>query len=441
MNLVNRENFFFLLFLFLPITIIIGSTASLINIIILTVFFLIFLIYEKNFEFLSNIAIKLLLILYLYLIFNSFISLNYEIGLARNLGFIRMILLFIFVNYFFFYYNNEKKLFNFWTLIILVFIIDVYFEYFSGTNLFGLGSQPDEINYNRADIREYGSIFTIFDKEYSLKITYGNRITSFFVDEPIAGAYLSGFIFLIFGHFIKRFNKNIIGIIFLLFAFTAVFLTGERSNTIKILIGIIILFLFLDFIKIKTKIIILFLFTSIFGIVLSQSDYLKVRYVGQLFKHFSSKENFDEFREKNIYFSLYRSGYSVFKNYPIFGVGNKNYRVETCKSKKEDQLKFNYICLTHPHQLYFEFLSEHGLVGSLIILSILFYLMFQILKSILLSRNYIQIGAFIFILINFIPVLPSGSFFSDFNITLFWINFSIMFACDRKTNIFTKNSV
>ena len=127
MNLVNREKFFFLLFLFLPITIIIGSTASLINIIILTVFFLIFLIYEKNFEFLSNIAIKLLLILYLYLIFNSFISLNYEIGLARNLGFIRMILLFIFVNYFFFYYNNEKKLFNFWTLIILVFIIDVYF--------------------------------------------------------------------------------------------------------------------------------------------------------------------------------------------------------------------------------------------------------------------------------------------------------------------------
>ena len=116
----------------------------------------------------SNIAIKLLLILYLYLIFNSFISLNYEIGLARNLGFIRMILLFIFVNYFFFYYNNEKKLFNFWTLIILVFIIDVYFEYFSGTNLFGLGSQPDEINYNRADIREYGSIFTIFDVELLL---------------------------------------------------------------------------------------------------------------------------------------------------------------------------------------------------------------------------------------------------------------------------------
>ena len=63
------------------------------------------------------------------------------------------------------------------------------------------------------------------------------------------------------------------------------------------------------------------------------------------------------------------------------------------------------------------------------------------LKSIILSRNYIQVGSFIFVLVNFTPFLPSGSFFSDFNITLFWINFSIMFACHKKTNIFAKNSI
>ena len=81
------------------------------------------------------------------------------------------------------------------------------------------------------------------------------------------------------------------------------------------------------------------------------------------------------------YIKLYKSGYSVFKNYPFFGVGNKNYRVETCKSKF-DQQKFDYVCLTHPHQLYLELLSEHGLFGSTIILSIFFYLMFKIFKSI-----------------------------------------------------------
>ena len=53
-----------------------------------------------------------------------------------------------------------------------------------------------------------------------------------------------------------------------------------------------------------------------------------------------------------------------------------------------------------------------------------------------MSKNYIQIGSFIYLLINFIPLLPSGSFFSDFNLTLFMINFSIMYAVNDKTNIF-----
>ena len=62
-------------------------------------------------------------------------------------------------------------------------------------------------------------------------------------------------------------------------------------------------------------------------------------------------------------------GYSVFKNYPFFGVGNKNYRVETCRKPQNiDQAKFEYVCSTHPHQIYIELLSEHGLVGFILIL-------------------------------------------------------------------------
>ena len=152
----------------------------------------------------------------------------------------------------------------------------------------------------------------------------------------------------------------------------------------------------------------------------------------------TDKKNYQNL-ENNQYIRLYKSGYSVFKNYPFFGVGNKNYRVETCKKKNNSQSNSQYVCLTHPHQIYFELLSEHGIIGSILILGIFFFLMFKILKSILVSKNYIQIGAFTFICINFIPFLPGGSFFSDFNITLFWINFSVMFACSKKTNIFAKD--
>lgn len=418
MNLLNKENIFFLLFSFLPVSIIIGSSISLTNLIILNLFFLIVLFKEKNFDFLNHLAVKLIFFLYLYLIFNSFISLNHEMSVARNIGFIRIIILFIFINYFFFYFENEKKLLNIWTIILSIFIIDIFIEYFFGTNIFGWGAatingvpQPD-----------------------------GTRIVSFFKDEPIAGAFISAFIFLIFGHGLKNFNNRIWTLIFLSIAFTALVMTGERSNSFKIFLGIIIFFLFFDFFKIKTKIMIFLLFTFLFGLIISQSEYLKIRYVGQIYEKVNNKKNLKKFADENVYIELYKSGYSVFKNYPFFGVGNKNYRIETCKNKG-DQLKFKYKCLTHPHQLYFEFLSEHGLVGTIIILSILFYLMYMILKSIILSRNYVQVGSFIFVLVNFTPFLPSGSFFSDFNITLFWINFSIMFACNKKTNIFAKNTI
>ena len=83
-------------------------------------------------------------------------------------------------------------------------------------------------------------------------------------------------------------------------------------------------------------------------------------------------------------------------------------------------------------------LSEHGIIGTIIILSIFFYLIFRIIKKIIDSRNYIQAGCLVFLMINFIPLLPSGSFFNNFNLTLFMINFSLMYAVNKETNIFSK---
>ena len=67
--------------------------------------------------------------------------------------------------------------------------------------------------------------------------------------------------------------------------------------------------------------------------------------------------------------------------------------------------------MTHPHQVYVEFLAEHGLIGTTILLFVFFFLMFKNLKIMILSQNYIQIGALLYLLFTFIPLLPSGSFF------------------------------
>ena len=415
MNLNTKENTFFVLFFLLPFSIVAGSTVSIINTLIIDLFILGYLIIQKNFFFLKHYSVKLILLLYLYLIFNSLISLNYELGLARNLGFLRLVLLFVFVNYFFYISNKEKKFLDFWAIFFIIFVLDVLIEQFTGSNILGWGAI--EIN--------------------GIPQPHGNRIVSFFKDEPITGSFLLSFTFMLFGHLLERNSKkNLIPYIFLIIASFAILITGERSNSIKLILGIIILFFLLDFLKLRTKIFVLILITSFFVIIVNSSKYLKNRYVGQILNQIDTKEEFEEFKDRNIYLKLYKSGIAVFQEYPLFGVGNKNYRFETCEHIPNKDNNPSYYCLTHPHQIYFETLAEHGLFGTIILFGILFFLMFKNLKASIMSKNYLQMGCFIYLLVNFTPMLPSGSFFNDFNITLFWINFSIMFACNKKTNIF-----
>ena len=57
----------------------------------------------------------------------------------------------------------------------------------------------------------------------------------------------------------------------------------------------------------------------------------------------------------------------------------------------EDQTK-HYLCTTHPHQIYLEFLSEHGLVGTAILLFLFYKLIFSKIVFVIKYGNYIQLG-------------------------------------------------
>ena len=403
------EKYFFLLILTIPLSIILGSAVSFFNIVLLCFPFLIYIFLQKNYRFVDNKVFYLLLLIYAYLIFNCLISLDYQSSLFRNIGFIRFIILFLIINYFFSLSGFQEKILNIWSLLIIFFALDVYLEFFRGTNILGFGND-----------------------------VFKTRIVSFFKDEPVAGAFLHGFVFLVIGHLINTFsnyNKKIyIIVIVLVFLLSAIIITGERSNTIKTIFGFIFFLIMIKNFKTKSKLMFFLFSLACVVLLFVNSNYLKTRYYGQILSNITDDNKRSEFIENNLYLKLYKSGLNVFKNYPIFGVGNKNYRVETCKNKTHQ-----YVCMTHPHQIYFEFLSEHGLFGTIILISSIFYLLFKILMEIIKSRNNIQIGCFVYILSNFLPFIPSGSFFSSFTATLFWLNFSIMFACNKKTNIFTKN--
>ena len=397
------DGYFLILFSLIPISIILGSGVSVANILLIDISFLIFLFFLKDFSFLKDDSIKFLLIFCIYLIINSLISIDSEVGYFRNLGFFRMVVFFVAINYFF----NQKiflnRLFLIWFLIIFIVVTDVYFERLNGTNLLGY---PNTGEY------------------------FGKRIVSFFKDEPIVGGFLNAFYLIIIGFFLDKYGSLRLKVILLLslILLISILITGERANFLRALTGIFLFFTFYKELSIRNKIIAFAIGVTTILVVFFNSEHLKGRF--QQFKWALSLDS--------QYFQVYKSGLQVFKNYPILGVGNKNYRVEVCENpnKKDDQFIDKYRCITHPHQIYLEFLSEHGILGTSVMMFLFYKLIFSKIMRVIRYGNYIQLGSLIYLLITFLPLIPSGSFFNDYMLTLFIINLSIFYASNINFNIF-----
>ena len=229
MNSKTLNSYFLLLFSFIPISIIVGPAVSLINILLIDFSFIFLIFYKKDYKFLSNKAVKLIIFFCLYLIFNSIISKDFSMSANRNFGFIRFGILFLAFNYFFYNKNFVNRVLIVWMITLSILSLDTYIESIFGKNILGYGE------------------------------AYGSRIVSFFKDEPIVGGYINGFYLVIIGYLFYVNDKIInkykhIILIFSIFFLIAIILTGERSNAIKAIFGFILFYFFNDFFKFKEKI-------------------------------------------------------------------------------------------------------------------------------------------------------------------------------------------
>ena len=400
-------NYFLFLFSIIPLSILLGSAISVGNIILIDLSFVVLIIYTKNFFFLKDRSIKYLLLLYIYLIFNSFISINFYEGVLRNFGFLRMIILFAAFNYFFIQSEFFKKVFKFWILTMLILLLDVFIESFTGQNILGYGDPT------------------------------GRRILTFFKDEAIVGGYLNAFYLIIVGFLLNELKeKKFLFASFVIILFIlAIILTGERSNSIKAILGLSFFLFFIKTLDLRIKLALISTIIVLIFFSLINSEYLKNRFINQIYVYLI-RDN-----KENVYFRLYSSGFEVFKNNKIFGVGNKNYRVVSCNKEDDSKNKkvTKYFCNTHPHQIYLELLSEHGIVGIFMIFFILYKLIFSKIMKTLNTNNYMKLGALIYMVFVFTPLLPSGAFFNNYLLTIFIINLSIFYASDRQLNIFNRS--
>ena len=153
----------------------------------------------------------------------------------------------------------------------------------------------------------------------------------------------------------------------------------------------------------------------------------KSRYFNQLIKLFQAN-GISQYLENSQYGAHYNVAYEIFKDNPFFGIGIKNFRNESA-DKKYDNLKHpqnNLRVSTHPHQLHYEFLAETGIFGYLCFLIFILISLYFSIKSYLFKRNIFQLSGIMFVAISVLPLLPSGSFLSTYNSSIFWINYAIM---------------
>ena len=147
--------------------------------------------------------------------------------------------------------------------------------------------------------------------------------------------------------------------------------------------------------------------------------------------------NFENIINNSKHIPHYSTALKIFYNNPIFGIGINNFEEES-KKKIYSEKKYKYNenrSSTHPHQIYFEMLSEIGLIGTLYFLILFLWSIYLSVNNYLKENNIQIFSHFILNLFFIFPILPSGSFFGTVYGLPFWFNFAILIYISQKKEI------
>ena len=402
-NFKKHKEFFYLdlIVYLIPISIILGNLI--INILSVICFFiyitLIFKgkIFYKNYKNYFNVFYALMI----FFLINLVLSSNFQMSLVSLLGFVRYYFLFLAILFCLNEIKDFKNIFSKIIFILVLFVtIDVSIQHIFSIDLFG-----NEI---------IGS--------------HGRRLSGPFGDEGVAGSFISKLFFLSCIYlYSNNIGKKLLFSIIIISIFVVI-LTNERSASIMFFTAALIFFIFCN-LKIWKKFILLLLTVLSLATLINTNSNLKSHFVDIPLKYF--KDNHHK--------AHYLTSYEIFKENKIFGSGIKTFRY-LCGDEKYENIKTKYAsyrCATHPHNIYLEILSETGIFGMFIFITINLYILISLIVNFFKDKSLSQEILFLFcsFFILFWPLQTTGSFFSTWNGIFYWIFFSYFFNLKKKSTI------
>ena len=406
------------LFFMFPLSVILGNLYINLNILLLCFFTLIFY-YKDLIKFRLNFFDKIVLIFFFYTLVSLILNFSEsyfngeifpQIIVTKTLFYLRYLVFYLILRFLLNYKILKLEWFSYLCAICAAIVcFDIFIQFIFNKNLFGI--EP-------SSARHYSGMFG---------------------KEQIAGGYLAKFsLFTLFLPFVlskNTFKRISIQIIFFIIFMYGIILSGNKMPLVLFVFSFVT-FAFLD--KNLRKYILKIIILISFLITLSWTSSQTFRYNAgnTLFHGFNALKYLvtikditkepSEITHKPYVLEFFCFKYMWKKN-PIFGGGLRSYRTQDGG------------CNTHPHNYYFEILTDLGLVGLIIALSLIFSLLRKILikknTPSLLSFNVLDSKTapfFLIFLIEFFPIRTSGSFFSTGNASIIFLTLAVLISLISK---------